>query len=256
MDITPLAIILPRICHQAAQYTNGVLIRMSDWLKDWWSGLGAARRHRLLGSALALTLLLLFSGLATELLEQELALFDAMIFAWVRSFQSPGMTVLMRAMTELGSPLVIAGLALLGGLTLYRRGQRIAPIAVLVSLLGGWLWDLMLKLQYQRPRPPGPWLVHASGYSFPSGHAVIAVAFYGVLAYYLTRPPLAGERHLAALIVSVLVVMLIGISRIYLGVHYPSDVLAGWAVGGVWASLCVMGAAAIRDRRERRLPSG
>jgi undecaprenyl-diphosphatase len=160
------------------------------------------------------------------------------------------MTVLMRAMTELGSPLVIAGLTLVGGLVLYRRGQRIAPIAVVVSLLGSWLWDLMLKRQYGRPRPPGPWLVHATGYSFPSGHAVVAVAFYGVLAYYLIRRPLHGDRGLAAVLFSVLVVMLIGISRIYLGVHYPSDVIAGWAIGGVWASLCIMGAAAVRDRVE------
>lgn len=225
---------------------------MGRAVRAWWAGLGRVRQLELVGALLALLLLLLFARLARELFAQELVQFDTSVIGWVQSYRSPGMTAFMRVVTSLGSPLLLTVAALLSLTLLYRRGHRWEPLALLLSLVGGWLWDEVLKRLFQRPRPLGPWLASASGFSFPSGHSVVAVTFYGVMALLLIRYLRSGALRFAAVGVSLLLVGLIGISRIYLGVHYPSDVLGGYALGGAWAIICLVIAGAW-DRRRARL---
>lgn len=209
----------------------------------------SVRRLELVGALLALLLLLLFARLARELFAQELVQFDTTVIGWVQSFRSPGMTAFMRAVTGLGSPIVLVVAALLSLAFLYRRGHRWEPLALLVSLVGGWGWDEVLKRLFQRSRPLGPWLAEASGFSFPSGHSVVAITFYGVMGFLLIRYLRSRALRWVALGGSLLLVALIGISRIYLGVHYPSDVLGGYALGGAWAIICLVIAGAWRRRR-------
>lgn len=101
----------------------------------------------------------------------------------------------------------------------------------------------MLKLVFRRPRPDVLRLVEQSGYSFPSGHAMNSMIFYGLAAYLLVRRGRHWSRYLVAGFVAVLV-LLIGLSRIYLGVHYASDVLAGFLIGAGWLII----AARVSDR--------
>jgi undecaprenyl-diphosphatase len=120
----------------------------------------------------------------------------------------------------------------------YRKGWRLSAVLLLVSTAGSIVLTTVLKSVFQRARPElfdsG---YHASFYSFPSGHATVAVGFYGmltlVLAYRLQR-----TTRWAVAVLGILVVLLIGLSRLYLGVHYPTDVLAGYLAALLWL-VCV-----------------
>ncbi len=99
----------------------------------------------------------------------------------------------------------------------------------------------MLKLWYERARPDVTRLVTATGYSFPSGHTMNATAFLGFIAYVtITEERISLHKKLLIILIASFVVLSISVSRIYLGVHFPSDILAGWATGGSWLVLCVI----------------
>jgi undecaprenyl-diphosphatase len=132
-------------------------------------------------------------------------------------------------LTELGSPLEIIFLTAASVITLLLLARRLQAVFLLVVVLSAWVSNDILKLLLARPRPAGETLTIATGYSFPSGHAMISIAFYGFLAYlFYTQGGIRGK--FAAAIMGLLI-LLIGISRVYLNVHYPSDILGGWILG-------------------------
>jgi undecaprenyl-diphosphatase len=153
---------------------------------------------------------------------------------------TPGLTRLMFALTWIGSPQVLVPAIPLLAAVLWWRGLRRAPLVWLAATGGAGVLVVLLKLHFRRLRPDLPWaFVHEPSYSFPSGHSVLAVVVYGSLIFL-------GMRHLRSLwartgmcIVAGGLIMGIGISRIYLGVHYPSDVAAGYFVGTVWLGAVV-----------------
>ena len=106
--------------------------------------------------------------------------------------------------------------------------------------LGSWLLYSSLKLIFQRPRPDLPHLVPAGGYSFPSGHATATAALFFTLALVYCRHSGSRSGRVLVLSIAALLALLVGISRVYLGVHYPSDVVAGWAAGGLLAIVIAM----------------
>ena len=145
----------------------------------------------------------------------------------------------MRDITALGSApaLVIAVLAVVGFLLLAKAWRP--AIFTLVASGGGLVLSSLLKYAVDRPRPdlvPHGNLIYTS--SFPSGHAMISAVVYLTLAALVTR--LIERKRLKgyALSVAIILTFLVGVSRIYLGVHWPSDVLAGWAAGAAWALGC------------------
>lgn len=168
--------------------------------------------------------------------------FDAAVFRWADAARAavPELTPVVVFFTWLGSPevLVPGGLALLAWFALGRR-HRWHSWRVPVVALGATGLNVLLKLIYQRPRPLLPHLVHVHGLSFPSGHAMVAMAFYGLL-FWLVRHRLrhGWKRHLALAGLAFLIVA-IGGSRIYLHVHYASDVVAGFAAGLAWLLLAL-----------------
>ena len=120
-----------------------------------------------------------------------------------------------------------------------------------VAIAGATLLNLLLKATFSRPRPDVfPWLVpHAGQSSFPSGHAMTSTVAYLTIAYLVARlQPSAALRHLT-LAFAALVIFSVGLSRVYLGVHYPSDVMAGWVAGVAWASVCALGLEVVRHFR-------
>ncbi|CAN5719788.1 phosphatase PAP2 family protein [soil metagenome] len=145
----------------------------------------------------------------------------------------------VRDITSLGSVAVLGlvTLAVLGFLSLRRKSQAIG--LVLGATLGGQLLSSLLKHWIDRPRPEvvTP-LMHASTASFPSGHAMLSAVVYLTLGALLARFLQSRELRLYVLFVSILLTLLVGLSRIYLGVHYPSDVLAGWSIGLAWTLFC------------------
>ncbi|MFI5199044.1 MAG: phosphatase PAP2 family protein [Candidatus Limnocylindrales bacterium] len=156
-----------------------------------------------------------------------------------------GLPVPVRAwqlITALGGGLLVAvGVALVLACLLSGR-LRLALIVALV-LIGATLFTHVVKEFVERPRPPWPHLVPAPGYSFPSGHTLNSTVTYGLLAVVAWRARLAVLARRAAVAIAVTLPFLIGLSRIALGVHYPTDVLGGW-LGGV--AFVALGATLIR----------
>ncbi len=188
-------------------------------------------------------LLFLFADLAKDLLDNELLSFDIIIGDYIRGFTSVKLTKLAIILTQLGSAFIEFGLMLvIGGFWLFRL-KHVRQTAILtICLTGGWLLNLVLKTAFRRARPDIQHLIEVGGYSFPSGHAMVSTAFYGMLGYLLwlnLREQSKPGWYVP--VITVLLIIAIGISRIYLGVHFPSDVLAGFAAGGLWLIGCIVG---------------
>lgn len=205
----------------------------------------AAPRHALLTANPLLIggiCVLAFVGLAANvLLGSELLEADVALAGWLHAHQVAWLTLAMQLVTGLHNEGLIALVA--GALILYlmRRGDRRASVMAVVALPGGMLLNAALKQLVHRPRPSftgAPALSH--NYSFPSGHTAGATLLYGLLALYvLTRwPPSAGRT--AVWVACVPTPLAVGVSRVYLGVHYPSDALAAVLEGVAWLSVAVL----------------
>jgi undecaprenyl-diphosphatase len=179
--------------------------------------------------------LLLFAWLAVSVLQGQSMRFDLAGRAAVHAWANPGLTSFMRFMSWLGSPYFVAPAAGLAVWRLSSGGRARAGVLFVVAVVGGEALDQILKLAFRRPRPDAFFgLSDPITYGFPSGHAVTAACFYGVLAAILATRT-ASTVHKALLgMGATLMAALIGLSRVYLGVHYPTDVVAGYAAAAVW----------------------
>lgn len=144
---------------------------------------------------------------------------------------------LARVVTWAGSLWVLAPLAAICCLALLRIGLRREALAVALSLGGGWLLWVLVKLLVSRPRPPVEHLQAVSGSSFPSGHATQASAFWLSLVLALRSAGASSAATALAATLALLLVMAVAASRVYLGVHYPGDVIAGVLLGASWATV-------------------
>lgn len=192
-----------------------------------------------------------FAMLAEEVGERETAPFDAAVRAWTLAHHPASLVPVFDAFTVAGSTPVIGTLAALAALWLWRtRGVRLAAAAIATPLVALAVIGV-LKVTFHRMRPPGafldPGLAHALHYSFPSGHSTGSMAIALTLAYVLVRERIAPRWSLA---LAPLFAVLVGLSRIYLDVHWATDVIGGWAVGLALAS----GGAALYDRVRRTRP--
>jgi undecaprenyl-diphosphatase len=151
--------------------------------------------------------------------------------------------------TALGSAHVVTliALAVLGFLLIVKEWRTALVFAV--AMIGGALGSTVLKELFERSRPEVVHrLVDASGLSFPSGHSLISAVVYPTLGALITRLVPQRPLKLYVIVVALLLMLLIGFSRIYLGVHYPSDVLAGWMLGLGWAIVCWLAMRALQRR--------
>ena len=179
---------------------------------------------------------------------------DSTVHEWMHRHATPtGMAVCI-AISHLGSPTALTLLGLTGALLLATLEEWIVLGGLIAAFAGAPLLDQWLKMVVHRPRPIyAAAVIHDPTWSFPSGHAMGALAGYGMLAYVVIL--LGGPRSRARTAVvpaAAILVGLIGISRIYLGVHYLSDVVGGYAVGSVWLWLCI-GTVQLGRSKARRL---
>ncbi len=196
--------------------------------------------HLTVGVAIAVGGLWLFGGIVQDILAGDpLVRFDATVTQVLQGWATPLATTVFQTITRLGS----VGVGTLGlGLVAWFgwRRQWLHLGAWLVAVGGGELLSLLLKLVLARPRPSGaPSLVGAPGYSFPSGHAMVSLIAYGMLTYYAMQGLQTWRARTGVVCGTAVLVLLIGFSRLYLGVHYFSDVAGGFAAGTVWLSTCV-----------------
>jgi undecaprenyl-diphosphatase len=185
-----------------------------------------------------------FVELVDVVIEGDSRAFDRAGLLWIHS-NSPGwLDGPMRLVTALGYYWFVTPLLIVAVYLFYRRGWRLSPILLVVSTAGSIVLTTVLKGVFGRARPElfdsG---YEASFYSFPSGHATVAVGFYGMLTVILAYR-LEGLARWAVVASGVLVVLLIGFSRLYLGVHYPTDILAGYLAALLWL-VCVGGVYAL-----------
>ncbi|SFR10386.1 phosphatase PAP2 family protein [Desulfoscipio geothermicus] len=188
-----------------------------------------------------LLLTLFFNILAWGVVTGAIAPIDRVITDAVRYLTSPQLTASMKFITFWGNTGTLWIIVPLTIIAVFLLGRRLAgTLLPAFSVTGGWVLTEALKWLFHRPRPNENPLVPADGFSFPSGHALMAVVFYGAIAYllFINLSPSALRRLVTAGLA--LLILLIGISRVYLGVHYPSDVLAGFVAGGAWLITCVI----------------
>jgi len=188
----------------------------------------------------------LFLKLASEMREGETQTADEAILLALRDSTDPSnpigppwVEMMFRDLTSLGSPSVLAlvTIAVVGYLWLER--ERRTALFVLLAVAGGAALEMLLKVGFARPRPElVSHLVDVNSFSFPSGHATMATITYLTLGVLLASAQQHRRMKLYLLAVATFLTLLVGISRIYLGVHYPTDVLAGWCIGAAWAALC------------------
>ncbi len=208
----------------------------------------------LISLAVAVLSLFLLSKLASEMMEGETIRFDLAVRSWVHQFASPGMTPAMIAISLLGYDILIVELVFAIAVFLY-LGWRHAAGWLTVSMAGALVLDLALKYGFHRPRPQPFFGEAPHSYSFPSGHALSSFCFYGVLAGLIAARTQSLVLRAAVGIAAALLVIAIGLSRIYLGMHYPSDVIAGYLAAAVWvATLLVLDRVRLR-RRTLKAPS-
>jgi len=182
----------------------------------------------------------------------RLAALDTTVAQWLHAHAGEPWTSLLLALSHLHSVAGIAFLSLLFAWYLWQRQARYWLLTLLLAVPPGMLLNILLKHSYQRARPSfdEPLLTLAT-YSFPSGHTLAATVFYGVLACYLWTRTRGVAQHGAVFAGAVLMVALVAFSRIYLGVHFLTDVLAAVAEGLAWLAICVTAVASLRRHRER-----
>lgn len=200
------------------------------------------------GLILCLLVLALLAKLCREVWEKETWRFDSSLLLWLHGWANPPLDAVMLWLTRLGNPHVVLPVVLGSlGLFLWRRRQAEA-LMLLVSCAGALVLNQSMKLLFVRARPAlWPRLIQETSYSFPSGHALGSLVLYGYLSVVLGHryPRQAWWIHGIA----ILVILLIGLSRLYLGVHYPTDIAAGYAVGGLWLVLCLQALKLLRSKR-------
>jgi len=187
-----------------------------------------------LSLAVALASTILFAWIADQVLDQPTRQFDAQVRACVHGFATPERTVWMRRASWLGSQVVVLGTVCLVIALVWAKRFRMAALFG-IAMAGAEMLDFALKVIFHRLRPqPFFGIPPPHSYAFPSGHALMSFCFYSMVAWMLARWLEQRWQRVVVWCAAAAVIALVGLSRIYLGVHYPSDVLVGYARAAVW----------------------
>jgi undecaprenyl-diphosphatase len=193
-----------------------------------------------LGLGVALAASIMMGSLSRGVLHQQVRDFDDAVRAAAHGWSIPSGRDLALAATRLCGPSFLAFACLLIGAWFYRAGRKHDTFILLASMAGGVVLSMVLKEVFARPRPvPYFDLPIPHSYSFPSGHSLASMCFFSALAIISGRG-VRGARHALVWLLADLAILWVGFSRIYLGVHYPSDVIGGFLVGVIWMAFVWM----------------
>ncbi len=183
---------------------------------------------------IAVASLLLFAWLAQEMLASKIQQFDITVRSDIHQHASTLLTTSMSLITNLGDwPVIMFGTVALLLLFWYRGAFDYIQL-LLITMTGAGILDVVLKLAFHRVRPDPFFMARLTTYSFPSGHALISLCFYGLIAGMLSLRSEKTWQRVMVWTIAALLIASIGFSRIYLGVHWPSDVIAGYAAALMW----------------------
>tara|TARA_R110000744_G_scaffold45528_7_gene101046 strand:+ start:1069 stop:1806 length:738 start_codon:yes stop_codon:yes gene_type:complete len=183
----------------------------------------------------------LFIELTETLKTDLLATYDTTITDYVISYRSPNLTSYFKFMTNVGDVygyLIVLVIFLLLSLLVFKRWKYVVQATLVLAL--ATVSNMMLKRFIDRARPGIEHLVSVETLSYPSGHAMSAMAFYGFLIFLVTKFKIHKIIKYALIAILILLILSIGISRIYLGVHFPSDIAGGFIAGFIWVVFCVL----------------
>jgi membrane-associated phospholipid phosphatase len=227
----------------------------SGW-RRWLLRVGHDEPHRAVAFGIVLgggfltgaAALYAFAWLANEVLDQETTRIDGAALLFLRAWASPMLDAVATGISLFGSELVFVFGVLL--LILFGWQRRWGAAAALILIAGGaQILNDILKATFHRTRPePVAGFIQAQQFSFPSGHAMESAAFYGFLAYLVWRLTRGAVRAMAVTGLALLVIA-IGISRIYLQDHFLSDVIAGYMAGFIWTDAVIIGGLILRPKR-------
>lgn len=194
------------------------------------------------GLALAAGALVLFSWLAEEVFEGDARHFDEQVRAAVNGYSTPTLTAAMRGVTYLGSTAFVLSVCVGGAAAFYLMKWSRAAALLLITMAGAFVLNLVLKLLFRRARPnPFFGIAAPDSFSFPSGHTLLSFCLFGTLAVVIHRRVRSARARVAVWSAAAVLAILVGLSRIYLGVHHPTDVVAGYLAASVWVFAVALG---------------
>ena len=205
------------------------------------------------GLLAAAAALLLFTWLGREVLEGEALRLDIRGRTLAQGWASPTLTGVMIAASFYGGPVVLIPAALVAAFAFLVHGWHRGALLVVLTVAGAALLNWLLKISFGRTRPEAFFDYPLPGSaSFPSGHALYVASIFGGLAALLAARLKHGLLRVVVWSAAVFLILLVGFSRVYLGVHYPSDVLAGYSIAVIWVTFVALGDRLARHRRRLR----
>jgi undecaprenyl-diphosphatase len=205
------------------------------WLERRWPALNIAFVF-----SVSVLMLIFFAEMVYEtLIRHQMDVFDNVLVWLVRYLANPELDRAMILTSEYGYGYPFWTIVIVVLLSLVVRRHWLEVAGFLLCLAGEAILNLGLKNLFERSRPELFQVVAEAGYSFPSGHAMMSICLYGMVAFLITRHIRSWIWRLGGIIFAVALVATIGVSRVYLGVHYPTDVVAGFFAGGAWLALCI-----------------
>jgi undecaprenyl-diphosphatase len=197
----------------------------------------------------------LFSELAERVMAGGTQAFDDAVLGWVAGRHTHLLDGAMLEITALGTATVVMMIVCVAAMFLTLTRHKYSAILLVFATASGLLLDLVLKIRFDRPRPHiFTWGTQAVSSSFPSGHAMSATIAYSTVAYLAARLQKQQWARWLTMFLALIFIILICGSRVYLGVHYPSDVLAGVVIGLAWAAFCMVTLEAIQRFSQRQAP--
>jgi undecaprenyl-diphosphatase len=197
--------------------------------------------------------MIVFAGFARFVMSGVTQDFDESVLRWIETHRTPGLNAAMLEITALGSGMVLIVLVMVASVFLWLTKHHWSVYILLVGVIGGQFLNRVLKGFFERPRPSiVDWVTEVSSKSFPSGHAMTAMITYGSVAYLVARLEPTRILRSTTWAIAVLFIIAIGISRMYLGVHYPSDIMAGYLAGIAWLAFVASSLTAVRYFAPRR----
>ncbi|MFJ7724793.1 phosphatase PAP2 family protein [Neobacillus sp. NPDC097160] len=198
------------------------------------------KSHLIIGFIFSLVCVVGFCVLSLLISDHKIINFDSNVIAAIQGLETPWLTKVMKFFTFVGSTPVVIILSILLIIFLYKvLHHRLELILFVSAIIGSAVINQVLKQVFHRVRPNFHRLIDISGFSFPSGHAMNAFTVYVIISFLLWRhiPSKWGRGLLICL--SAVMILAIGISRIYLGVHYPSDIIGGYLASGFWLAVAI-----------------
>jgi undecaprenyl-diphosphatase len=210
------------------------------------------KSHLVIAFIISVVCIVGFSLMSLLISDHKIVQFDSNVIAAIQGMESPGLTKVMKFFTFIGSAPFVIVLSIILLFFLYKvLHHRMELILLIASIFGSAALNGLLKQFFHRVRPNLHRLIDVGGYSFPSGHAMSAFTVYVILTFLLWRHIPSKWGRTLLILFSFFMILSIGTSRIYLGVHYPSDIVGGYFASGFWVAIAIWFFQYYQEKRNR-----